>query len=138
MFGALNVSTSALVAERVRAEAYAANVANSNAIVDKNGENNPFQRRVPIMAPGDPSSGSGQGVHVREILIDQSAPKLRYMPGHPLAAKEGPNAGYVKFPNINSSIEQMNMLTASRAYEANITAAEATKSMMRSSLRLLG
>ncbi|MEM6750879.1 MAG: flagellar basal body rod protein FlgC [Planctomycetota bacterium] len=138
MFGALNVSTSALVAERVRAEAHAANVANTNAIADENGENNPFRRRIPVMAPGDPSSGSSRGVHIREILIDPAAPKLRYMPNHPLAAKEGPNAGYVKFPNIDSTIEQMNMLTASRAYEANITAAEATKSMMRAALRLLG
>ena len=133
MFGTLDISTSGLVAERTRAEVYAANLANSNAIQDENGENNPFRRRVAIFAPGDPSRGSDQGVHVREIKLDQSPFKLRYRPNHPLADEKG----YVKFPNIDSITEQINMLTASRAYEANITAAEATKSMMRTSLRLM-
>ena len=133
MFGALDTSTSALVAERTRATVYAANLANSRAIQDDNGENNPFRRRIAIFAPGDPATGSKTGVHVRESQEDQRPFKLRYMPTHPLADDKG----YVKFPNIDSITEQINMLAASRAYEANIAAAEATKSMMRTSLRLM-
>lgn len=131
MFGALDTSTSALVANRTRAEVYAANLANANAIQDENGENNPFRKRLAILASG--GERGGPGVHVREIKLDDDPPKLRYMPGHPLADAEG----YVKFPNVDPIIEQINMMEASRAYEANVTAAEATKSMLRTSLRLM-
>ena len=131
MFGALNTSTSALVANRTRAEVYAANLANANAIQDENGENNPFRKRLAILSSGD--GQGGPGVHVREIQLDEKPPKLRYMPNHPLADADG----YVKFPNIDSIVEQINMMEASRAYEANVTAAEATKSMLRTSLRLM-
>ncbi len=131
MFGALDTSTSALVANRTRAEVYAANLANANAIQDENGENNPFKRRLAILGAG--TKDGSPGVHVREIRMDPGPPKLRYMPGHPFADADG----YVKFPNIDSITEQINMMEASRAYEANVTAAEATKSMLRTSLRLL-
>lgn len=137
MFGTLDTTTSALVAQRTRSEVIAANLANANAIQDANGENNPFRRRMAIFAPGDPSTGSSHGVHVREIAIDQSEFQYKYMPDHPLAAKDGPYAGYVAHPNINSMMEQVDMMEAARAYEANIAAAEATKSMIQTSMRLI-
>lgn len=133
MFGSLDISTSALVAQRTRSETIAANLANMSAIQDKNGENNPFRRRLAVFAPGDPKNGNANGVHVREIVEDQRPFKKRFMPGHPLADEKG----YVKFPNIDSMMEQINMLTTARAYEANITASEATKSMIRAGMRLL-
>lgn len=130
MFGSLDISTSALVAQRTRATAIAANLANRNADFDANGENNPFKRRITVFAPGDPSTGNPNGVHVREILLD---------PTTQLKASNDPRAvnGYLKTTNINPVIEQVNMIEASRSYEANIAAAEATKSMMQTSLRLL-
>lgn len=131
MYGALDTSTSALVAQRTRATAIAANLANRNANFDANGENNPFQRRITVFAPGDPSTGNPNGVHVREILLDPEFQK-QYDPSHPAAVD-----GYIKTTNINPLIEQVNMIEASRAYEANIAAAEATKSMIQTSLRLL-
>ncbi|MEQ9453303.1 MAG: flagellar basal body rod protein FlgC [Phycisphaeraceae bacterium] len=133
MFGALNTSASALVAQRTRLEVIAANIANSGAIYNAQGEYDPYRRRIAVFAPGDPSTQSGKGVHVHKIMLDKSPLQARHQPDHPNADSQG----NVYYPNINSSVEQINALEASRAYEANITAAEATKSMIRNSLRLL-
>jgi flagellar basal-body rod protein FlgC len=133
MFGILNTSTSALVAQRTRLETIAANMANSNTIYDAEGNYAPFRRRIAVFSPGDPTTASKQGVHVSNILLDDAPLRKVYEPGHPNADKEG----YVQYPNIDSTMEMVNALEASRAYEANITAAEATKSMMQASLRLL-
>lgn len=133
MFGALDTSTSALVANRIRMETVAANVANANSIDDGNGNNVPFRRRIAILSQGSDASGRGGGVHVREIKLDPAPFVKRHQPGNPLADKDG----YVSFPNINPINEQINALEINRAYEANIQAAEATKAMMQSALRLL-
>lgn len=132
MFGALDTSTSALVAQRTRAQAISANIANRGANFDANGNNIPFQRRIAILAPGDPSTGNPHGVHVKEIYLDPNFQE-KYDPSHPAADERG----YIKTTNIDPMMEQVNMLEASRAYEANIAAAEATKSMIQTSLRLL-
>ncbi len=132
MFGALDVSTSALVAQRTRAQAISANIANQHAHFDANGENNPFKRRITVFAQGDPSTGNASGVHVKEIMLDQNF-KQKYDPTNPAADEQG----YIKTTNVDPMMEQVNMLEASRAYEANIAAAEVTKSMIQTSLRLL-
>lgn len=132
MFGALDTSTSALVAQRTRMNTISANLANRDANFDVNGENNPFKRRIAILAPGDPSTGDPNGVHVKEILLDQNYQE-KYDPTNPAADERG----YIKTTNIDPMMEQVNALEASRAYEANIAAAEATKSMIQTSLRLL-
>jgi len=132
MFGALDISTSALVAQRTRAQVISANLANQNANFDANGKNNPFQRRIAVFASGDPVNGNPNGVHVREILLDPVFQE-KYDPTNPAADERG----YIKSTNIDPMLEQVNMLEAARAYEANIAAAEATKSMMQTSLRLL-
>ncbi|MFP4145482.1 MAG: flagellar basal body rod protein FlgC [Phycisphaeraceae bacterium] len=133
MFGSLDTSTSALVAQRTRMQTVAANMANMNTIYNADGEYEPYRRRVAVFEPGDPATGNDTGVHVREILFDDAPLRPVFQPGHPEANEEG----YVYYPNIDSSVEMVNALEASRAYEANITAAEATKSMIQSSLRLL-
>lgn len=114
-------------------EVIAANLANKDSIYDAKGNYSPFRRRVAVFAQGDPATGSDAGVHVQNILLDPSPLRKMYEPGHPNADAQG----YVQYPNIDSSVEMINALEASRAYEANITAAEATKSMMQASLRLL-
>lgn len=133
MFGSLDISTSGLVAQRTRMEIISANLANKDAIYDEKGNYSPFRRRLAVFAPGDPSSGSSRGVHVKKILVDQSPFRRVFDPGHPNADGQG----YVNFPNVHSALEMINAVEATRAYEANITAAEATKSMMNASLRLL-
>lgn len=133
MFGSLDVSTSALTAQRTRMEVISANLANSNSIYDADGNYSPFRRRIAVFSPGDPSTGSEAGVHVKEIALDDAPFRKEYDPDHPHAD----DAGYVNYPNVDSTMEQINAMEASRAYEANITAAEATKAMIQSSLRLL-
>lgn len=133
MFGSLDISASALVAQRTRLNAISANTANSNSITNAQGEYEPYRRRIPIFAPGDPATGNEMGVHVREIALDDGPLQLKYMPDHPFADENG----YVGFPNINSTTEKVNALEALRAYEANVNAAEATKTMLNQALRLL-
>ena len=77
------------------------------------------------------------GVHVAAIEIDQSPLNTRWDPTSPYAYKSGPEEGKVPEPNVNPVVEQINALDASRAYEANVVAAEATKSMMAQALRLI-
>lgn len=135
MFGSLDVSTSALVAQRVRLDTIAGNIANAQALRRADGQPGPFQRRIAVFASGD---GAGRpGVHIQEVREDDSPPNLVWDPGHPSAVKTGPNAGYVEYPNVDMTTEMVDAMLASRAYEANIAAMEVTKSMMSSSLRLL-
>jgi flagellar basal-body rod protein FlgC len=138
MYGALDISTSGMIAQRTRLTAISANIANRTA-VDPDGT--PYRARHVIMAPGDPTArtpqGRALGVHVREIQIDRSPFNLRWAPGDPRALKSGPHAGYVRESNVNPVLEQVNALEASRAYEANAVAAEATKMMINQALRLL-
>jgi len=73
------------------------------------------------------------GVHVEQIKQDDSGFRKVYEPNHPDAGKDG----YVQFPNIDLSTEYVNALEASRAYEANVTTMEVTKSMINATLRLI-
>ena len=133
MFGALDTSTSGLVAQRTRMEVISANIANKSSIMDANGNYAPFRRRLAVLAAGDPSTGSQTGAHVQKIMLDDAPFKKVYEPGSPFADQQG----YVDYPNVDSSMEMVNAIEVTRAYEANITAAEATKSMLQTSLRLL-
>ena len=139
MYGALDISTSGMIAQRTRLTAISANVANKNAVYP---DGTPYRARHVMFSPGDPAAtsreGRGWGVHVSQIQIDQSPFNLRWDPGNPLAIKEGPQAGYVRQSNVNPIMEQVNALEASRAYEANAVAAESTKAMYAQALRLLG
>jgi len=133
MFGALDISTSALVAQRQRMTAISANMALRPVAVDPNSNPDDFRRRIVVFGTGDPSTGRSEGVHLERVEYEQTPFRKKWEPGHPFADQDG----YVKYPNIDSSIEMVNALEASRAYEANITAAEATKSMAQANLRLL-
>ncbi len=134
MFGALDTSTSALVAQRTRMDAIAGNIANVSTPANPDGQPGPYQRRVVVFAPGNPAAGrDAPGVHVAKILKDPSPPDLVHDPGHPLANQEG----YVAYPNVKLPVEMINAIEASRAYEANVTVMQATKGMIAASLRLL-
>lgn len=136
MYGSLDISTSGMVAQRTRMAAIASNIANSQTMVQTPSGFEPYRRRIPIMSPGDPASGGSAGslgVHVSEIALDQTDFRRVYRPESPYADKDG----IVKLPNISTATEQMHAMEASRAYEANVVAAETTKSMMAQALRLL-
>ncbi len=142
MYGSLDISTSGMVAQRIRLESIQANIANANTILDAQGNVSPFQRRMVMFAPGAPSSSNPSarelGVHVAQIELDRTPVRPReYDPDSPYAYKTGPYKGYVASTNINPVVEHVNALEAGRAYEANVAAAEATKTMIAQALRLL-
>lgn len=144
MYGALDISTSGMVVQRTRLDVASANIAagTANEVRDAQGRLNPFQRRVALVAPGDPSARNAtareMGVHVVDIAIDKAMNRPgRYDPADPNAFPSGPYKGYVAKVNIDPVIEQINMIEASRAYEANVTSAEVTKQMMGMALRLI-
>ena len=142
MYGALDISVSGMVAQRTRLETIAANIANKDAILDPNGDPNAFRRRIAILRPGDPAaksaSGRSSGVHVSEIMLDEAPFIKKYEPNSPYAQPEGhPDHGYVYYPNIDSATEQVNAVEAMRAYEANVVAAEATKTITAQALRMI-
>jgi flagellar basal-body rod protein FlgC len=135
MFGSLDVSTSGLIAQRIRMDTIAGNVANAQATRRSDGQPGPYRRRVVQFATGD--GQGGPGVHVEQITEDPRPGTMTKIPGHPDAIQSGPLQGYVEFPNVDPGTEMINAMLASRAYEANITAMEVTKGMISSSLRLL-
>jgi flagellar basal-body rod protein FlgC len=138
MLVAMDISTSGMVAQRIRLDTIAGNVANAFTTGDAMNRADPYRRRVAVFEPGNPASGQpGLGVHVADIVQDYSPPNLVYDPGHPHALREGPLAGYVQFPNVDLSTEMINAIEASRAYEANLTMFETSKRLMSETLRYL-
>ena len=133
MYGILDISTSGLVAQRTRLNIVAANVANAKSILNAQGEYDPYRRRFAVFASGDPSAGSDRGVHVADILIDDGPLRPVLEPGSRFADEDG----YVYYPNVDPVIEAMNAMEAARAYEANISAIEATKSMFSVALQII-
>lgn len=133
MYGTLDISTSGLVAQRTRLTTIAQNLLHQDTILDENGEYAPYRRRIPIFAVGDPAHGDPRGVHVAAIEEDDAPLVARFEPENPFANADG----YVYYPNVDPVIEQTNALEAMRAYEANITAIETTKSMLNAALRML-
>jgi flagellar basal-body rod protein FlgC len=142
MYGMLDISTSGMIAQRQRLDVISSNLANQNALFDANGQLNPYRRRSALFAPGNPSATTAQGrkfgVHVAKIDVDSAPVQPRvFDPDSPQAFKSGPFKGYVAETGVNSTVENVNALEAMRAYEANVMAAEATKQMMASALRLI-
>ncbi|HUO10186.1 MAG TPA: flagellar basal body rod protein FlgC [Phycisphaerae bacterium] len=132
MFGAFDISTSALSAQRVRLDTIASNIANVDSVIGPDGKPAPYRRIFPIFQAQRTADG-GAGVSVKSIEQDQSPFQKRYEPGSPAADQ----SGWVSYPNVDLSTEYVNALETTRAYEANITAVETTKSMMNSTLHLL-
>ncbi len=136
MFDALDIGASALTAQRVRMDTIAGNVANINTTRNAAGEKVPYQRRFVVFTPGRAGStgdAAAPGVRVAQIALDRSPFRKVFDPGHADADADG----YVLYPNVELAIEQVNMLDASRAYEANVTMMETTKAMINSTLRLI-
>lgn len=138
MYGSLDISTSGMVAQRIRLTAISANLANQNTLENARGEYEPYRRREVMFATGNPNAiskaGRALGVQVARIHINQDALRWKHDPGNP---HDTDGDGYIQVPDINSTLEQINAMDAVRAYEANVMAADATKSMMAQALRLL-
>lgn len=135
VFHAFRISGSALTAERLRMDAIANNLANANSTRTEDG--GPYQRQVPVFAAQAAQQALGNGfrgggVRVVGIHADPSPPRLVYEPGHPDADEEG----YVAYPNVNIVTEMVDMISATRAYEANITILNSSRNMAQKALEI--
>ncbi len=133
MFDVLEMGTTGLRAQRARMDTIASNVLNINTTRNEKGEKVPFRRRMAIFQAGAARGSSKPGVHVKEIRLDPTPFRERFEPGHPDADARG----IVKYPNIDMATEMVNMLEASRAYEATVSMMETSKAMYNSTLRLI-
>ena len=140
MIPALDISTSALVAQRLRLDTVSSNLANMTSLErDERGNMQPYQARY-VVFQTDEATETKQGavgVKVASVQTEQIEPLYRWQPAHPYAIKEGPKKGYVAYPRINMTAEMVDALVATRAYEANIGAIEVTKDLAAQTLKIL-
>jgi flagellar basal-body rod protein FlgC len=141
LFSSLSVSASGMAAQRARAELLVENIANSETT--RTPEGGPYRRKDVVFSE-DPSvssfsselgsalGGGASGVTVSDTIVDSQEPERRYMPGHPDADKDG----YVAFPKVNPAEDMVDLMGASRSYEANVAAISAVKDMIQKSLDL--
>ena len=131
----MDISVAGMRAQRARMDLIAANLANvetTSARVE-GGRHVPYRRRFAVLLEG------AGGVPVMKVAEDRSDFRAEVQPGHPHAAPAGAkDAGTVYYPNVNPMVEMVELMAASRAYEANLAAAEVAKSMNQSALRILG
>ena len=137
VWSAMEVAASGLTAERSRMNIIASNLA--NARTTKGTDGTPYKRLDPVfaakaLAPDsfDMVLGAVHTVELSEVREDSEPGQLVYEPGHPDANPQG----YVEMPNVNVVTEMVNLMTASRAYEAGVTSIESLKSMARSALKI--
>jgi len=148
LFSSINVAASGLTAQRTRLDVVSNNIANADTT--RTPEGGPFRRsrvifrprvqqpywRSPFL-PKTLDNGVGQGVRISEIEKDTDAkPRLVYDPTHPDAIKTGPQKGYVEMPNVNVVEEMVDMISASRSYEANVAVVNGAKSMFQGALNI--
>jgi flagellar basal-body rod protein FlgC len=135
VISSLDISTSALVAQRVRLDAISSNIANLTTQVNENGGAEPYQARYVIFQADDSlkTKHGAVGVRVASVETSQVEPHRHYQPGHPMADADG----YVNYPAINMTQEFVDALSATRAYEANVGVIETTKNMGQQTLRIL-
>jgi flagellar basal-body rod protein FlgC len=138
---ALDISTSGLVAQRIRLDTVSSNLANLNSLQrDERGNMQPYQARYVVFQTDEAleTRQGAVGVKVASVETEQVEPLYRWQPEHPYAIKEGPKRGYVAYPKINMTAEMVDAMVATRAYEANLGAMELSKNMAQQSLRILG
>jgi flagellar basal-body rod protein FlgC len=136
IFSSMDISTSALKAQRSRMNVIANNIANINTTHDKDGNNIPYRRKqISFKEAMDGSLGhrSLGGVSVASIDDDMGAFSKKYEPGD----KDADENGYVLGSNVDVSLEMVDMIEASRSYEANIAAIDITKSMINNTFEIL-
>ena len=143
LFDAIDISGSALSAERLRMDVTAENLANAQTTRGPDG--GPYRRKVVLLQQSahgfgsalagamGPRGGGPAGVEVAGVAHDRSPDRLVYDPGHPDADARG----YVLMPNVDPVTEMVDLITASRGYEANVTAMQAAKAMFTKTLELL-
>jgi len=140
LFSALSVGVSGMEAQRLRAELLVENLA--NAETTRTPEGGPYRRKDAVFTSAPVGSPFGSvfaeqiqtgGVAVAEITVDSREPERRYVPGHPDADADG----YVAFPRVNPAEDMVDLMGATRSYQANVSAIAAVKDMLQKSIDLL-
>ncbi|MCX7922369.1 MAG: flagellar basal body rod protein FlgC [Clostridia bacterium] len=142
-FNSLDIGASGLTAQRLRMDTISQNIANINTTRTENGT--PYRRKVAVfeeksvdrpfseyLSEASKEKFVGKGVRVTKIVEDEAPFKKVYDPGHP----DADNEGYVSMPNIDIVAEMVNMISATRAYEANVTAINSSKGMAMKALEI--
>jgi flagellar basal-body rod protein FlgC len=146
IFQSLDTTASALTAQRLRMDVISSNMANVDTTRAKlvNGQWQPYRRKLVVMEPKEEGfstylqaamnsrSSVGNGVKVTKIIEDESPFKLVYDPTHPDANRDG----YVQLPNVDPLKEMVDLISATRSYEANVTVFNATKGMLMKALEI--
>ncbi len=141
LFSSISVSASGLSAQRERAQILVENIANADTT--RTPEGGPYRRRDVVFESESVSppfssiidsqlNADATGVAVSQVSVDTSEPERRYLPGHPDADKDG----YVAIPRVNPAEDMVDLLGASRAYQANVSAISAVKDMIQRSIDL--
>lgn len=146
-FKAINTASTGLTAQRLRMDIISDNIANANTTRTSDGGS--FRRSRVILRPRDdqpifkshfkPEAMQvkvGNGVRVVKIEKDGTPLRLVYDPFHPDAIQSGPKKGYVEMPNITLVKEMVDMISASRSYEANVTIVNTSKAMFKTALEI--
>lgn len=155
LFDSINISASGLTAQRLRLDLISNNIANVNTTrtnqLTPGGNPIPYSRQVAVFVPKPQEASFGTifnqalnrahqaGVQVQSIVEDNTPFSMEYNPDSPDAAKAaeaGIPVGYVRTPNVNVVTEMVDMISASRAYEANVTALNASKAMFNKALEI--
>ncbi|MCR5289596.1 MAG: flagellar basal body rod protein FlgC [Treponema sp.] len=148
LFSSINIAATGLSVERLRTDVISNNIANasttrtpeggafkrSRVVLEPVAAANP-QWRTPFV-PESLDNGPGKGVKALEIVKDNSQGRMVYDPTHPDAIQSGPNKGYVEYPNVNIVNEMVDLISASRAYEANTSVIQGAKEMFSSALEI--
>ena len=128
----LRIAATGLHAQTARMRIIAENLANADS-TGKTPEEDPYRRRIPTFKAVMDADAGGKIVEIGRIALDKSDFISRYEPGHPAADARG----YVRYPNVNSLVETMDMREAQRSYEANLNVVTVTRSMLGRTLDIL-
>ena len=148
MFSSINTAASGLTAQRLRQDVISNNIANANTT--RTSEGGPFRRSRVVLRPRTDGptwkspfipqpldNGVGEGVRVSEVQKDMDSElRMVYDPTHPDAIQSGPRAGYVEYPNVNVVTEMVDMIDASRAYEANVAVVNGARQMFQRAMEI--
>ncbi len=148
MFTSINIAATGMSAERLRTDVISNNIANvsttrtpeggvfkkSSVVLEAVASNHPSWRSPFVSA--DQDNGPGLGVRVKEIVKDTSKGRMVWDPTNADAIQSGPDKGYVEYPNVNIVNEMVDLISASRAYEANSTVIQGSKDMFSAALEI--
>lgn len=130
LLNTFDLGTTGLVAQSVRLNLIASNVANAETAVSADGK--PYRARHAVFQALPRNHAAGAGVKVARVVESDAAPRMEYRPGHPLANEQG----YVTMPNVNPAEQMVDMVSASRAYQLNVELMNTTRQLMLKTLDL--